>query len=156
MSMLLLNVLIAVAWMALTGRFSPLNFAVGFVLGYLILWFTQQETGPSGYFGKVPLAAVFVVFYLWELLAANIRVALSVISPGRLRPGIVAVPLDVESDAEIALLVNLVTLTPGTISLDVSADRRVLYIHAIDLGDPEQFRHEIKDKFERRVQELLS
>ena len=156
MSMLLLNVLIAVAWMALTGGFSPVNFIAGLVLGYLILWFTQQVTGPSGYFGKVPLAAAFILFYLWELLLANIRVALSVISPERLRPGIVAVPLDVRTDAEISLLVNLVTLTPGTISLDVSADRSVLYIHTIDLDDPERFRREIKDKLERRVRELLA
>jgi multicomponent Na+:H+ antiporter subunit E len=74
-----------------------------------------------------------------------------------MRPGIIAIPLDARTDLEITLLANLITLTPGTLSLDVSADRRVLYIHVmyIDNDDIEAVRRNIKDGFERRVLEGL-
>ncbi len=72
-------------------------------------------------------------------------------------PGVVAIPLDARTDVEIALLANLITLTPGSVSLDLSEDRRVLYVHAmyIDGGDVEAYRRSVKDGLERRVLELL-
>ncbi len=72
-------------------------------------------------------------------------------------PGVVGIPLDARTDAEIALLANLITLTPGSVSLDLSEDRRVLYVHAmyIDGGDVEAYRRSVKDGLERRVLELL-
>ena len=155
--MFLLNVLLALAWIALTGQFSPINLVEGFVLGYIMLWFVQRTVGPSGYFSKVRQVLGFAAFFAWELLVANLRVAYSVLAPrGTLRPGIVAIPLDVQSDAEIALLVNLITLTPGTLSLDVSDDRGVLYVHTLYVDDAHEFRCQIKQGFERRVQELLA
>jgi multicomponent Na+:H+ antiporter subunit E len=72
-------------------------------------------------------------------------------------PGVVAIPLDATTDVEIALLANLITLTPGSVTLDLSEDRRVLYVHAmyIDGGDVEAYRRSIKEGLERRVLELL-
>jgi multicomponent Na+:H+ antiporter subunit E len=72
-------------------------------------------------------------------------------------PGVVAIPLDARTDAEIALLANLITLTPGSVTLDVSEDRSVLYVHAmyIDGGDVEAYRRSVKEGLERRVLELL-
>jgi multicomponent Na+:H+ antiporter subunit E len=74
-----------------------------------------------------------------------------------MRPGVIAVPLDAKTDAEITLLANLITLTPGTLSLDLSPDRGVLYVHTmyIDQDDVERARRQIKDNLERRVLELL-
>lgn len=72
-------------------------------------------------------------------------------------PGVLAIPLDARTDVEIALLANLITLTPGSVSLDVSEDRSILYIHAmyIDGGDVEAYRRSVKENLERRVLELL-
>jgi multicomponent Na+:H+ antiporter subunit E len=72
-------------------------------------------------------------------------------------PGVVAIPLDARTDAEIALLANLITLTPGSVTLDLSEDRRVLYVHAmyIDGGDVEAYVRSVKEGLERRVLELL-
>ena len=155
--MFLLNVLLALAWIALTGQFSPINLVEGFILGYIMLWFVQRTVGPSRYFSKVRQVLGFAAFFAWELLLANLRVAYSVLAPSKsLRPGIVAIPLDVKTDAEITLLVNLITLTPGTLSLDVSDDRRVLYVHALYVDDVDDFRCQIKQGFERRVRELLA
>jgi multicomponent Na+:H+ antiporter subunit E len=121
-----------------------------------VLACAQRITGPSRYFRKIPMAIGFLLFFLKELVLANLRVAMEVVTPRhRMRPGVVAIPLDVETDAEITLLANLVTLTPGTLSLDISTDRRFLYLHAMYINDPESLRREIKDGFERRVLELL-
>jgi multicomponent Na+:H+ antiporter subunit E len=155
--MLLLNVLLALAWVALTGQFTPANLALGFVLGYLMLWLVQRTREPLTYFARVRQVLGFVVFFLWELVKANLQVTYYILAPHhRMRPGVIAVPLEARTDAEITLLSNLITLTPGTLSLDVSADRRVLYIHSITLGDKtDEFRHRIKEGFERRMLEVL-
>jgi multicomponent Na+:H+ antiporter subunit E len=154
--MLLANVLLALAWVALTGHFSAANLGAGFALGFAILWLGTRLGGPTRYFRQVREVIVFVLFVAWELVLANLRVAYHILAPlDRMRPGIVAVPLDLRSDAEITMLANLVTLTPGTLSLDVSASRRVLYIHTLALGDPDTFRAGVKAGYERRVQEVF-
>jgi len=105
---------------------------------------------------KLPLLIRFLGFYLKELLLANLRVAHDALTPAHhMRPAILGIPLDARTDFEILLLVNLITMTPGTVSLDVSTDRRVLYLHAMYVGDPAQLRQQIKNKLERRVLELL-
>jgi multicomponent Na+:H+ antiporter subunit E len=154
---LLVNILLALAWGALTGVYTPVNLLAGFLLGYLALWLLQRtSTEPSGYFSKGPLLAAFILFFLWELIKANLRVMYDVLTPWhRMQPGIVAIPLDVTSDAEITLLANLISLTPGTLSLDVSDDRSTLYVHTMYMSRADTFRHSIKQGFERRVQEVF-
>ena len=95
----------------------------------------------------------FFLFYLLEVLVSNLRVARDVLSPRpRIRPAIVAVPLEPGlSDRQIMLLANLITMTPGTLSLDVSPERDRLFIHVLNLEDPEAFRNEIKENFEARI-----
>jgi multicomponent Na+:H+ antiporter subunit E len=72
-----------------------------------------------------------------------------------LKPGVIAVPLDAKSDSEITLLSVLVTLTPGTLSIDVSADRRFLYVHTLFIDDLEEARRSIKTGIERRLLEVM-
>jgi len=156
--MFLWNILLALAWAAFRGNFTAGNVAVGFALGYLILWLAQGVLGSTKYFVKVHQVIRFAFFFLWELILANLRVAYDVATPQyHSRPGVIAIPLDAKTDVEITMLANLITLTPGTLSLDVSADRRVLYIHAmyIDNDDIDAVRRKIKNGFERRVLELL-
>ena len=156
MNNLLWNILLALAWSAVTGDFSPQNLLIGFLLGAVALLFTQPVTGRRTYLSRVWKVVTFALFFLKEFVLSNLRVARDVLSPRpRMRPGILAIPLDVETDAEITLLANLITLTPGTLSLDVSTDRRVLYIHSVYTDDPEATRAEIKNGFERRVLEVM-
>ena len=155
---LLLNIFLGLVWMGLTGDFSPSNLVVGLVMGYALLFLLRKTLlrQQSSYFKKVFQVIYFFVYFGWELILANLRVAFEVMTPGyRMRPGIVAVPLDLESDMEISLLANLITLTPGTLSLDVSYDNRTLYVHCMFVDDVEEFRQEIKQGFEKRVRELF-
>lgn len=150
------NLALAILWAAVMGSIDSANLVTGFVFAYLVLWFMRPALGETSYFRKAPQAVGFALFFIKELVRSNFRVALDVVSPrSRRRPAIVAVPLDVTSDEEITMLANVVTLTPGTLSLDVSPDRRTLYVHGMFVDDPEVFRREIKDGFERRVRELL-
>ena len=157
MNYLLRNVFLALAWAALSGQVTPENLIGGFVLGYVLLWLAGRALDTSGYVRKVPQVISFFLYFLVELFTANLRVAYEVITPNLLmRPAIVAIPLDIRRDFEITLLANLITLTPGTLSLDVSSDKRVLYVHSMYVDDIDAFRREIKDGFERRVMELFS
>jgi len=157
MSMFLLNIVYAIIWMIITGSFKPENFLGGFAIAYLILWLLHDAIGShSTYFSKVRQTIGFVLFFLKELFKANIRVAADVLTiRHHMKPGVVAVPLDVNTDLEITILANLITLTPGTLSLDVSDDRKILYVHGMYMEDLGAFRKSIKEGFERRVMELL-
>ncbi len=152
MNYFLLNLLLALTWAALTGGFTPANFLAGFGLGFLALQVAKLPLGHTDYFRKVPRTLALVAFFLVELFIANLRVAADVLSPRwRIRPRVLAIPLDAESDLEITLLSNMASLTPGSLSLDVSSDRRVLYIHAMYAEDAEKVRRQFKDGFERRL-----
>lgn len=158
MSAFLWNLLLAVIWVAWTEQFTLGNLMVGFGLGYLILALAQlgMGKGKSNYVFKVRQVFGFALYFLWELVLANLRVAYDVVTPTHhMRPGVIAIPLDARTDAEITVLANFITLTPGTLSLDVSEDRKVLYIHAMYIHDREALRREIKSGLERRVLEVM-
>ncbi|MGD8896147.1 MAG: Na+/H+ antiporter subunit E [Acidobacteriota bacterium] len=149
--------LLGVIWVALTGDLSGANVAFGVLLGWLAVR-VGRPLGPDPVFARVrPLKAVGLLLYLaWQILVANLKVVAAILGPRRrLRPALVAVPLDVTTDGQIAALANLISLTPGTLSLDVSPDRRSLYVHAMSASSPEALRREIKEGFERRVLEAL-
>jgi multicomponent Na+:H+ antiporter subunit E len=156
--MLLGNLLLALVWAALHGDFALQTLAIGHLLGYVILWSLTAGgvLAPSPYIGKVGRAAGLAAFFLWELIRANIRLALDVATPRfQMTPGILAVPLDVTRESEILLLAMLINLTPGSVALDVSDDRRTMYVHVMYIDSPDAARTEIKDGFERRVRDLL-
>jgi multicomponent Na+:H+ antiporter subunit E len=156
MSVFLLNLLLAMLWAAVIGSVDTAHLVTGFVVGYGALWLARPVLGETRYFGKFFEAIRFGLFFVYELVLSNIRVAWDVLTPrAHRRPGVVAVPLDVDTDAEITLLANVVTLTPGSLSLDVSPDRRWLYVHSMFVEQPESVRSDIKEGFERRVLELL-
>lgn len=94
--------------------------------------------------------------FLRELVLSALQVALLAVRPRlALRPAIIAYPLTVSTDAQITLLANLITLTPGTLSVDVSNDRRTLFIHVLDLADRDRLVGRIAAGFEARVLGVL-
>jgi multicomponent Na+:H+ antiporter subunit E len=156
MNILLLNLLLALAWLALTGQFTGVNFLAGFALGFLVLWLSQRPKATAAYVGKLTQVVDFILYFLWELVKANVRVTYEVLTPTHhMLPGVIAIPLDLETDLEILVLTSLITLTPGTLSLDISEDRKILYIHAMFIEDRERLQKTIKEGFERRVREVL-
>jgi multicomponent Na+:H+ antiporter subunit E len=156
MSLFLLNILLAIAWAALTGSFQPLDLLFGFLLGYLVLWLGTRMGTPPQYFRKISLVLGLLGVFLLDLLRANIRMAILILSPRmKLRPAVVAVPLVLKSKSAIVLLINLITLTPGTLSLDITTDQSVMFVHTVYLEDPEQFKQQLLTGYEKRLQELF-
>lgn len=150
------NVLLALAWAVATGEITLSSLLFGFAFGYAALWVAQPALGRSQYFSRLPRAVRFAMFFLWEMLLANLRVAYDVVTPRyHMRPGIIAIPLEADTDLEITILAGLITLTPGTLSLDVSEDRRFLYVHAMFVDDVQRFREGIKNGYEKPLLELI-
>ena len=97
-----------------------------------------------------------IAMFVRELILSALKVAWLVLQPRmRIRPAIIAYPLTVTTDAQITLLANMITLTPGTLSVDVSADRKTLYIHAIDVASKEALIGEIAAGFETKILGVL-
>jgi multicomponent Na+:H+ antiporter subunit E len=156
MTQFLVNVLLALAWTAITGSFTFANIAFGFALGAGSLYLIREETGYLGYFQRAGRVLSLAWLFLIELALSAWRVAVIVLRPKMdLKPGIFAYPLKVDRDFEITLLANLITLTPGTLSVDVSEDRRTLYVHALDCSNPDDMRRDIAEGFERKIMEAF-
>ncbi|GGB49782.1 Na+/H+ antiporter subunit E [Fictibacillus barbaricus] len=152
---LILNLLIGIIWMFLSESYSFASFLVGFVIGAALLFLLNRFIPDSFYFKQVKSILYLIFLFIKELILANIEVLKWVYKP-RLdfQPGIIALPIDVKKNWEITLLANLITLTPGTLSVDVSRDQRFIYIHAIDLPDVNKTIVGIKDSFEKAIREV--
>lgn len=158
MTFLLLNILIMLSWAALWGSFSLLALGSGFVLGLVSLWFARSTVGfgDTRYFRVLGQSIVLFVYFAKELWLSSVKVARDAFSPRlNLKPVIVRMPLDVTSDLEIFLVANLISLTPGTLTLDVAPDRSFLVIHTIYGDDPEAVVAELKSGMEHRVKEVF-
>ncbi len=151
-----LHMVLALAWAAIAGNFSLLNISVGFIFGLLAIWLVREQVGASSYFRLAIRIASLSLLFVYELILSTFKVALMVIKPKLdFKPGIIAFPLTVKTDLEITLLANLITLTPGTLSVDVSDDRKTLYVHAIDATEPDAIITDIATGFEKKVIEVF-
>ena len=153
MNGLIVNLLLAFAWAAMNGDFSFVSLATGAVLGFFALWISAPLTGiDKMYFKRFGRSVYLGLFFLWELLLSSIKVAWDVIRPvPQNQPALVEVPLTVKSDFEILLLTNLISLTPGTLSVDVTENRETLIVHAMFAQDPDELIRDIKSGFERLI-----
>jgi multicomponent Na+:H+ antiporter subunit E len=139
----------------------PYNASTGLVVFlaiFSLLWLSSAAYHPS-YFRKVPKAISFLGFFLKEVFVANVKIAVDILTPRyRMQPTVIAYPLSVQTDVEIMLLACIITLTPGTLSIDVSKDRKTLYIHALYFGKGgvEGLKKSFKTGFERRLMQLTA
>ncbi|WP_240768667.1 Na+/H+ antiporter subunit E [Olivibacter sp. XZL3] len=151
-----MNLLLAFIWIALTGVLAYANFMFGFAIGFFLLWVMNLNESDRRYFTRVPKIISFFLYFLYEMIRANVQVAYDMITPRFfMQPGIVRYPMNARSDFEINLLSTVISLTPGTLILDVSEDRSVLYIHVMYLKDKDRFIQQIKEGFERRLLEII-
>ena len=150
------SILLALSWAALQGEITLVNLVIGYTVGYAILaLLARGGVMPSTLVARTVHASSLAAFFAWELLLANFRVAADVLRGNRIEPAVVAIPLDVTSDGEILLLSMLINITPGSVTIDLSDDRRTLYVHVMHMKTAEETRREIKDGLERRVRLLF-
>jgi multicomponent Na+:H+ antiporter subunit E len=152
---MMINFFIAFLWMFLTVSFNASTFIVGFLLGALMLWITKGFFPGRFYMHRVWAVIYLIGLFFKELISANIQVLLLIVQPKMpIKPAIFALPIVLEKDWEITLLSSLITLTPGTLVIDVSEDSKTLYIHALNYGDADEAIDSIKNTFEKAIQEV--
>lgn len=143
-------------WLALTGSPTPLNLLLGILVSAVSLLVMRGQL-PEVDFRIRPLGALLLfLLFMKELFRSAGRVARLVLSRRPdISPDIVVVPVSLTRDAELTLLSNLITLTPGTLTVDVGEDRRTLIVHALEADDPEAVRRDIRSGFERAIREAF-
>ena len=150
------NIALALAWCALAGRLTIGDLLVGFAIGYALLGWLVPSPSARAYVGRIPRVLTFIMVYAFEVMISSLRIAWEIVTPvPRRRPGIIEVPLDVNTDAEIALLANLVTFTPGTVAIDIAEDGSHMVVHDMFIKDPDLTRRHIKQRYERWVMRLM-
>ncbi len=151
-----LNLFLALAWMLLNGSYTSINFIFGFIAGFFALRLSLPfKLKSSRYFRVFSATVRLLVYFFWELIVSVARVFWDVVTPTHLSdPDIIYVPLDAKSDLEITLLANMVSLTPGTLSLDVTPDKKHLIVHAMFAPEHEKVIRDIKDGLEKQILEV--
>lgn len=152
---ILLNFLIAVVWMFLNNNWSASGLIVGYVVGLALIGMFSRFWPQGFYMKKVWAIVKLLVLFIKELFKSSFVVIGQVISPElNIRPGIFAYTTELTTDWEVTILANLITLTPGTLTLDVSRDGSILYIHAMDIDDVDELCMEIRNTFEKAIMEV--
>jgi len=155
MSYFFLNLFLALAWMMLNGSYNSLNFVIGFVVGYFVLRLSQPFGLTTSYFGRFRAVIKLMLYFAYDMVVSVARVLWDVITPTHLsEPDVVYVPLDASSELEITLLANMVSLTPGSLSLDVTPDRQHLMVHAMFARDHQVVIDDVKQGLEKRILEV--
>lgn len=153
-----LTLLLAIVWILLQNEVSAGMAVFGLILGVIIPRLTANwwpDRPASFHFGKM---IIYVFIVLWDILVANVQVAWLILtrSNARLRSTWVSIPLDLRHPEAITILAGTITLTPGTVSADLSDSGRHLLVHVLDTSDPDAVRTEIKERYEARLLEIFS
>jgi multicomponent K+:H+ antiporter subunit E len=154
----LLTLLMAIVWLLLQNDFSAGMAVFGLILGVLIPRLTASywPDRPLGFHPSRMVGYMLVV--VWDIMVANVQVAWIVLTRpnSKLRPAWIVVPLDLVQPEAITILAGTITLTPGTVSADLSDGGHSLLVHALDAPDPDAIRDEIKNRYERRLKEIFT
>jgi multicomponent Na+:H+ antiporter subunit E len=152
---IVLNLIIAIIWMFLKESYGFVDFVLGYMLGILLLFILRRFVPGEFYFKRVTAIIYLIFLFAKELILANLEVLKFVYKPKMdFEPGIFALPTELKSNWEITMLANLITLTPGTLSVCLSNDNKLIYIHAVDIADVEDTITQIKESFEKAIMEV--
>jgi multicomponent K+:H+ antiporter subunit E len=153
----LLTLILTIVWVTLQNEVTAGMLVFGLILGIIIprataVWWPDR---PQGFRAGKMLSYTMIV--IWDIIVANVQVAWIVLTKpnSKLKPAWVEVPLDLRTPEAITILAGTITLTPGTVSADLSNEGHSLLVHALDAPDPDAVRDEIKERYERRLKEIF-
>lgn len=152
---IVVNLFISFMWMFLSEDYSFQSFLFGYIIGALLLFLLNRFFQDRFYLQPMYKALVLIAIFIRELILSNLSIVKLVYSRNLdFEPGIFEMPIEVTKDWEITLLANLITLTPGTLTVAISDDRKRFFIHAMDIDDKEESIYEIKNTFEKAIMEV--
>lgn len=154
----LLTLILTIVWMLLQNELSAGMVVFGFILGVIIPWSTSiwWPDTPKGFRPGKMISYSFIV--IWDIIVANIQVAWIVLTvpTSKLKPAWIVVPLKLREPEAITMLAGTITLTPGTVSADLSDQGRCLLVHVLHTDDPDAVLEDIKTRYEARLLEIFS
>lgn len=152
---LLLNILLATIWCFLVEDFRAPTFVAGYVIGAGVLFVLRRMMGEVIFFRKIDVFLRLLAVFLFEMFVANVQVAWWILRPRlRVQPAMIRLPIELKSDVAITTLAGMISLTPGTISVDVAPDRKSLEVHCLNVTDIEATKRSIKKMFEEPLRIL--
>ncbi len=152
----LLSVLVAATWLLAQNSLYIGHIMLAVGLGITLPRLTHGFWPGAPRLRRPAVALRLLAVFGYDILVANFHVARLVLGPNdRLRPGFIEVPLDLQDDFGIALLASMVTLTPGTVSVDLDDEHRTLLVHALDIDDAAAMVALIKSRYEKPLKEAL-
>jgi multicomponent Na+:H+ antiporter subunit E len=156
MTLFMLNILFALLWTFLWGSFGIYTLVAGFVLGYLLLGLYSRVTQTEGYGNKVVDLLRFAGYFIRILIKANLIIAYDVLTPGFMqKPRFVRYDVTGLTDVQVTTLSNAITLTPGTLVVEISDDRHYLYIHCMYAEDREAAIRDLDELRQRLMKEVF-
>lgn len=145
--LLAFNFFIALLWLGLSSAPSPISFFIGFIIGMVLIqiFYVVFDTDESFYSKRIISFILFIIYFLKELIIANIQIAKAVLfsSTQAINPNIIEYDISELSNIEILILTHSISLTPGTTSLGISDNRKTLFVHAFDASRPDDIRSSI-------------
>lgn len=152
-----MSVLLTLVWMLLANSISLNSLVFGLLLGIVIPFVTQPYWPDRPKLRNWPMVVSYILIVLWDIVVANVTVAMIILfkRDADRQPNWVCVPLDLRSPEAITVLAGTITMTPGTVSADLSSGGHNLLVHCLDAPDPEAVRDEIKQRYERRLKEIF-
>lgn len=151
----LANLSIGALWMFFQDDWSVLTFFSGYLFGLLVIFMLRRFL-PTKFYPITLLAIINLLFvFIYELVSSSILVIRQVMRPKiNIAPGIFTLETELESDVEITLLAMLITLTPGSVVMEISPNGKIFYIHAMDIPESSDAVLRSRDKFEAAIKKV--
>lgn len=151
-----LTLVLALIWLLLVNSFAPGHLLLGLLLGWAIPLFTRHFWPEKVRIARPLVLFKFIVIVLFDIIVANLIVAALILGrPKKLRPVFVELPLDLRNELAISMLANTITLTPGTVSVQLAGDHSHLVVHALHETDSEALVKKIKQRYEAPLKEVF-
>lgn len=152
---IIVNLIISFMWMFLSETYTFASFVTGYLLGLLLIVILNKLVPGKLYVDKLVKIISLILLFIRELISSNISIVKLVYTrKPEFEPGIFAMPTELKTDWEITLLANLITLTPGTLSIAISDDNSQIYVHAMNIDEVDEEIHSIKSTFEKAIMEV--
>ena len=162
MNLFFINILLAITWLGLTQDWGEGNFITGYIVGFLVIAFVGKgikQIGNQKYPQRFTTAVWFIFYFLYCLVESSIKVFIDSLLPKnkmKIAPGIIKVPLSLKTDMGILTFANCITLTPGTMTMEISSDKKFIYVHHMYLSENiEHSIKELKQSFEVPIMEIM-
>jgi multicomponent K+:H+ antiporter subunit E len=152
----LLSALLFVVWLLLANTLDPAHIVLAALLAVVVPWFTERLRPERPRVRRPLLILRLGLVVLWDIVLSNIEVARRILGPeGAIKPAFVWVPLDIADPHAILSLAGIITMTPGTLSAELSPDRRYLLVHAFNVDDEAALIAQIKSRYEAPLKEIF-